>query len=229
MFHFSRDTTECQLIEEEQRNMMLISGTARILSFVVVCAACCMSLTPVAHGQKPSLSTAGENSLPSLMQRMVGTWNVQQRMWPGSGAEAINLPSAIARRRLIEGAFLEEVMELTQGSRQERFTRIAYFNYNAVNQQYEYFSLDTRAPQMMNEKSYEAGVQSKTHEGGVTLYGDSFVAPRWGETTNAPFRYRLTIGGVEKDRQVVQLYLTPQSGESAKEFLAFEYVYTRQR
>jgi hypothetical protein len=95
--------------------------------------------------------------------------------------------------------------------------------------QAEYFSLDTRAPQMMNEKSYEAGVQSKTHEGGITLHEDSFVAPRWGETTNAPFRYRLTIGGVEKDRQVVQLYLTPQSGEGAKEFLAFEYVYTRQR
>lgn len=31
------------------------------------------------------------------------------------------------------------------------------------------------------------------------------------------------------DRQVVQLYLTPQSGKSLKEFLAFEYVYTRQR
>jgi hypothetical protein len=61
MFHFRRDTTECQL-EEEQRNMMLISRAAHILSFVVTCAACCMSLTPVAHGQKASLSTAGKNS-----------------------------------------------------------------------------------------------------------------------------------------------------------------------
>jgi hypothetical protein len=42
-------------------------------------------------------------------------------------------------------------------------------------------------------------------------------------------RYRLAVGELEKDRQVVQLYLTPLSGKSLKEFLAFEYVYTRQR
>ena len=147
----------------------------------------------------------------------------------GSGAEAINLPSAIARRRMVGGAFLEEVMELAQGAGGESFTRIALFNYNAVNQQYEYFSLDTRAPQVMHEKSYEAGGEGKAHDKrGITLYGDSFVA-RWGEKTNAAFRYRLTIGEVEKYRQVVQLFLTPQSAEGAKEFLAFEYVYTRQR
>lgn len=117
-------------------------------------------------------------------------------------------------------------MELAQKPGPEPFTRTAYFNYNAVNQQYEYFSLDSRAPQMMNE-------QSKAGEGqgndGIALYGGRFVAPRWGEATNVAFLYRLTVGLVEKDRQVVQLYLTPQSGASAKEFLAFEYVYTRQR
>jgi hypothetical protein len=88
----------------------------------------------------------------------------------------------------------------------------------------------TRGPQMMNERSYETGVQSKAQDQGVlVLYGDSFVAPRWGEMTNAAFRYRLTIGEVQNDRHVVRLYLTPQSGESAKEFLAFEYIYTRRR
>jgi Protein of unknown function (DUF1579) len=164
-----------------------------------------------------------------MMQQMVGTWSVQQRMWPGAGAEAINLPPAVARRRLVEGAFLEEVMGLAQKSGQESFTRTAYFNYNAVNQQYEYFSLDSRAPQMMYEKSYASDEQSKPGKGGIKLYGSSFVAPRWGDATNAAFMYRLMVGKVEKDRQVVQLYLTPQSAESAKEFLAFEYVYTRQR
>jgi Protein of unknown function (DUF1579) len=160
---------------------------------------------------------------------MVGTWNVQQRMWLKPGAEAIDLPAAVARRRLIEGAFLEEVMELAQKAGQGSFTRTAYFNYNAVNQQYEYFSLDSRAPQMMNEKSYAGEGQTRAGKGGIKLYGGSFVAPRWGEATNAAFMYRLTVGEVENDRQVVQLYLTPQSGGNAKEFLAFEYVYTRQR
>ena len=160
---------------------------------------------------------------------MVGTWKVQQRMWPGFGAEAINLPPAVARRHLIAGAFLEEVMEPAKQSEKESFVRTAYFNYNAVSQQYEYFSLDSRAPQMMNERSDKAAEQSKPDKGGIKLYGGSFVAPQWGEAKNVAFTYRLTVGEIEKDRQVVQLYLTPQAGESPKEFLAFEYVYTRQR
>lgn len=210
--------------------MTLISRAARILSFVATYSVCCVVLWAVASAQNAPLNTPGKNVALTLMQQMVGKWNVQQRMWPGSGAEAITLPPAIARRRLVEGAFLEEIMEPAQKSGQESFTRTAYFNYNAVNQQYEYFSLDSRAPQMMNEKSYGAGIQNNPHDkGGITLYGGSFVAPRWGAATNVAFLYRLTVGEVEKDRQVVQLYLTPQSGESAREFLAFEYVYTRQR
>ena len=66
-------------------------------------------------------------------------------------------------------------------------------------------------------------------EGGIRLYGGGFVAPQWGESKNVAFTHRLTVGEIEKDRQLVQLYLTPQAGESSKEFLAFEYVYTRQR
>jgi Protein of unknown function (DUF1579) len=210
----------------EQRTMTLISRAARILSFVMTCTLCFVTLCSVAHAQNASFTSPSTHYAYILMQQMVGTWNVQQRMWPGSGAEAINLPPAIARRRLVEGAFLEGVMEPAQTPAHEPFTRTAYFNYNAVNQQYEYFSLDSRAPQMMSEKSNVAAEQSKPSKGGIKLYGGSFVAPRWGEATNAAFMYRLTIGEVEKDRQVIELYLTPQS-ENAKEFLAFEYVYTR--
>jgi hypothetical protein len=42
-----------------------------------------------------------------------------------------------------------------------------------------------------------------------------------------PFRYRIVIGPVKEARQAVRLYLTPRSGANIKEFLAFEYVYTR--
>ena len=71
--------------------------------------------------------------------------------------------------------------------------------------------------------------QGKSAMGEIKLAGTRFVAPRWGEATNVAFTYRLTIGEIENDRQVVRLYLTPQAGESPKEFLAFEYIYTRQR
>jgi hypothetical protein len=161
---------------------------------------------------------------------MAGTWDVRQRMWPSSGAGEVNLPSAVAQRRLVGGTFIEEIMALPAGSKDEPFTRIAYFNYNPINQQYEYFSIDTRAPQMMSEKSYETTAKSKTSDqAAISLFGESFVAPRWGESINVPFRYRLEIGPVEKDHQLARLFLTPQSAVGAKEFLAFEYEYTRRR
>ncbi len=155
---------------------------------------------------------------------MVGTWRVQQRMWPAGDVQAIALPPALARRRLVGQSFLEETMELAPGSKEAPFTRLAYFNYNAVNQQYEYVSMDTRALQMMNEKSADA-----TADGPITLYGGSFVAPAWGDAKNAGFRYRRTIAPIAHDSQTVRLYLTPQSAANAREFLAFEYLYARQR
>jgi hypothetical protein len=200
------------------REPTMLASRARFVFFS--CAVCVMAVP----SGVPAQSAPDDRN---ILLQMVGTWDVQQRMWPGVGGEAVTLPPAVARRRMVGGAFLEEVMELPPGSKQDPFTRIAFFNYNAVNQQHEYFSLDTRAPQMMSEKSFESGgIRS---EDGIILFGGSFVAPKWGEVTNAAFRYRLRIGRLEKDRQVVQLYLTPLSGKSAKEFLAFEYVYTRQR
>lgn len=154
---------------------------------------------------------------------------MQQRMWPGSDAKAVDLPPTVANRRLIDGAYLEEVMVPAQKSWSASFTRTAYFDYNPVNRQYEYFSLDSRAPQMMNERSRDATGQGGVGTGDIKLYGGRFVAPQWGDAKNVAFTYRLTIGAVKNNQQVVRLYLTPQSKKNAKEFLAFEYVYTRRQ
>lgn len=208
--------------------MTSIRRAAYVLSFVAACSICSAALDSAAHAQTAPLGTADKISAPNLMQQMVGTWKVQQRMWPGFGAEAINLPPAVARRHLMAGGFLQEVMEPAKKSGKESFTRTAYFNFNPVSQQYEYVSLDSRAPQMMNSRSDKAEEQSKTGQGEVKLNGGSFVAPQWGEAKNVAFTYRLTVGEIKSNNQVVQLYLTPQAGESRKEFLAFEYVYSRQ-
>jgi hypothetical protein len=196
-----------------------------ILSLLVASIVCVAVLAPVAHGQDAPPGKSKQEA-PPLLRQMVGTWDVQQRMWPGPGAQATNLPPAVARRRLVEGAYLEEIMELAKKSEKDSFTRAAYFNYNAVSRQYEYFSLDSRAPQQMR---YESEKRDTRATGTVKLKGGIFVASKWGETTNVAFKYRLEVGEVEKKRQVVRLYLTPRSGESTKEFLAFEYVYTLQR
>jgi hypothetical protein len=185
-------------------------------------------LTAIACAEDAPLGENRDEAAPPLIQQMIGTWDVRQRMWPGAAAKAIDLPPAVAHRVLIGGAIVQEVMTLAPESSETPFTRIAYFDYNAVNRQYEYFSLDTRAPQMMNERSLAAGAQGESqHRGALTLFGGRFLAPQWGEARNVPFRYRIVVGRVEKEHQAVRLYLTPLSEANTKEFLAFEYVYTR--
>lgn len=163
---------------------------------------------------------------PARIQRMVGTWDVQQRMWPAADAAPIALPPAVAKRQLVGGAFLREAMTQASAQGDGAFTREAWFDYNAVEQRYEYASIDTRAPQLMQEKSVGPDV---AETGDLHLYGGRFVAPQWGDYRDAAFRYRLDIGRVEHGRQRVRLYLTPLAGNSPGEFLAFEYIYTRRR
>lgn len=204
-------------------------GPRRKVLWLIVAAGFAGGAAVAAARTQPTPAVAATvNPASSMIQEMVGTWDVQQRMWPAAGAKAIELPSAVASRKLIGNAILDEVMTLAPGSTQEAFTRVAYFNYNTVNRQYEYFSLDTRAPQMMNEKS-SAATRRNAREDVIRLQGGRFVAPQWGEARDVAFSYRLEVGKIENNRQLVRLYLTPQSGKIAREFLAFEYVYTRRR
>ncbi|HMN78290.1 MAG TPA: DUF1579 family protein [Burkholderiaceae bacterium] len=169
--------------------------------------------------------------VPQLLQHMAGTWEVQQRMWPAPGAAAVDLPPAIARRQLIDGKYLEEVMEPLRGdtSQATSFRRNALFNYNAVAKRYEYTSLDTRAPQLMTEISPPRADPELSPGRDLSLQGGFFVASEWGSAKNVPFKYRLNIGDIKEGRQIVRLFLTPRAVLPKKEFLAFEYVYSQRQ
>lgn len=162
-----------------------------------------------------------------LLRTMAGTWDVQQRMWPAPGAAAIALPPAIAQRRLVRDTYLEEVMQpLDEQTEQSgAFSRSAYFNYNAVTSRYEYTSIDTRAPQLMVERSAPSPKGATPSE--LKLQGSEFLAPTWGSAKNVKFSYRLTLGMINNNQQIVRLYLTPRTKLPKTEFLAFEYVYTK--
>jgi hypothetical protein len=166
---------------------------------------------------------------PELLTRMTGTWDVQQRMWPGPKADPITLPPATAQRHLVRDTYLEEVMQSIddRAGQSGAFNRHALLNYNAVTSRYEYTSLDTRAPQLMLEQSSPISPASSAAE--LTLQGGSFLAPAWGSAKNIRFKYRLTIGTIKEGQQVVRLFLTPQTVLPKTEFLAFEYVYTKKK
>lgn len=165
---------------------------------------------------------AARAATPLPLQAMAGTWDVQEWMWPAPGAQRVDLPPAIAHRRLIGGHFIQEIMTALPGSKSP-FSRISYFDYNAMNGQYEYFSIDTRLPQMMNERSRGPTDPAAP----IELYGGTFVAPQWGSATNVPFRYRLVLYPIRGNRQTADLYLTPMPAGQSAGFLAFKYIYTR--
>lgn len=166
---------------------------------------------------------------PALLQEMAGTWAVEQKMWTGPNTEATVLPASTAQRRLIDGKYLEETMQPrdSRAGTPDFFTRNAFLNYNAVTKQYEYVSIDTRAPQVMIERGLAADTSNNAKE--LRLQGGTFLAPEWGPAKNVEFTYRLTISAIRDGRQTVSLYLTPTAVQPKKEFLAFEYAYTRQR
>lgn len=195
-------------------------GSAVLMLTIAFCWL--MSLPAIASEQSNAVSA---DSVTPLMQQMAGAWNVQAKMWPAAGAQPVELPPAHAQRQIVNAAYLREVMEAAQGSEQPAFTRTAYFSFNTVGQQYEYFSLDSRLPQMM---TYAMPGANKIRGSTIELAGSTFIAPSWGSKQNVPFTYRLTVGEVKNDRQIVRLYLTELDGRG-EEFVAFEYIYTRER
>ena len=158
--------------------------------YLVICIVSGSLPTAVGYAGDVPPGENGSDATPPLIQQMIGTWDVWQRMWLGAAGNAVELPPAVAHRVLIGNTILQEVMTLASESSETPFTRVAYYDYNAVTRRYEYFSLDTRAAQMMNERSLAVGTQDKSqHRTALTLLGVRFVAPQWGDATNVAFHY----------------------------------------
>lgn len=157
-----------------------------------------------------------------LIRPMIGTWQVQQRTWSKADAKPVSAPPFRVRRQLI-GHFLQEVMEPAQSTQVPPFTRISYLNFNNANRRWEYVVLDTRWPVMMFETSKDDAVANGNQ---LSFYLDSFVMPPMlnKEQSGQLARQRRTFTFLGPDQQQVRQYLTLPAG---KEYLAFEYTYTR--
>jgi hypothetical protein len=166
---------------------------------------------------------SSESSAPFLTA-MAGEWDVDQTMWTGPEAKPVKLPAAIAVRRIVDGGgFLEEQMTLA-GPSEESFTRTSHINRNAVDGVFEYFSIDTRAPQQMH---YQSQTSDMNFNGELQFKGATFVAEQWGDKKNAAFAYRVELTPVVGNRQTLRLYLRPLEVGTPREFVAFRYEYRR--
>jgi len=158
-----------------------------------------------------------------LLRPLRGTFAVENRLWPAPGADPV-ISAAIARRRLVDDMYLEEVMAPASGAGQPAFTRISYLNFNVLNRRWEYVSLDTRIPAQL---MYELSEDDKVEDGQtLVLHLPGFTLPGWGsEVTGQWARQRREIALDSPDRQTMRQYWTLPA---AREYLAVTYVYTRE-
>lgn len=156
-----------------------------------------------------------------LLRTAVGIFDVRSQLWPQAGAEPI-ATNAVARRRMVDDMYLEEVMEPGPGA-SEPFSRICYLDFNPLSRRWEYVSLDTRIPaQLMYELSNDDHLGDRS---AVVLHLPVFSLPGWGATvTGQSVRQRREIVLADPDRQEVRQYWTLPD---APEYLAVEYLYTR--
>lgn len=180
------------------------------------------ALTPSAASTAQQLGGAG--SPVPFLTAMTGDWDVDQTMWTSPESKPVKLPAAIAVRRLADGGgFLDEQMTLASPSK-EPFTRTSHINRNGIDGVFEYFSIDTRAPQQMH---YQSQIADVNFSGELQFKGATFVAERWGDKTNAAFAYRVELSPVIGNRQTLRLYLRPLEAGTPREFVAFRYEYRR--
>jgi hypothetical protein len=157
-----------------------------------------------------------------LLRTAVGTFDVRNKLWPVAGAEPI-VTDGVARRRMVDDLYLEEIMEPGAGAA-EPFSRICYLDFNPLSGRWEYVSLDTRIPaQLMYELSND---RTLGKESTVVLHLPVFALPGWGtDVTGQSVRQRREISLADPDHQEVRQYW---SLPNASEYLAVEYLYSRQ-
>lgn len=159
-----------------------------------------------------------------LLDAMTGSWDVKQTMWTGPGSPPMEQPPAVAVRRLAAGGgFVEEEMTLATASTSP-FTRTSHVNFNAIDGVFEYFSIDTRAPQQMH---YQSQPVTNDFLGALAFKGGIFVAGQWGDSKNAAFAYRVELSPVHNRQQTMELFLRPIAAGPQREFIAFRYEYQK--
>lgn len=156
-------------------------------------------------------------------ETMEGHWTVTQHMWGGPGEDSVGLPAADVRRRLLSDTTVQEDMEVGTDAGDAAFRRNSVLNFNPVTSRFEYFSIDSRAPQFMTSQS---GVVNHLTFTSIELDGGQFKAPAWGKFKDTAFHYRVSLSGVGTLSQILRLFLRPLPG-AREEFLAFEYMYQR--
>lgn len=158
------------------------------------------------------LAMPGENH--SLLQPLIGEWDVEMRVYPRPGADPIVSKDMSATRKWILGKryVQEELSGVFAGAPSER---LAIIGYNNLEEQFELASFDTFEPGFM---VYKGDADDKT----ITVDGISIEAG-FGPTPSGRYRelrFEIEIGA---DRSVQRIFVKYPAEE---EFLFVEQIFT---
>src|SRR5438552_16529338 len=101
-----------------------VKPTIAILKYLLAITA--LALSSFAEDKVPGI--VRDRPIPDLIRDMAGTWQVQQKMWPGADKDPVTVPSAVAHRRLLVGLFSEEVMENVPQAEGDSVRRFAWLH-----------------------------------------------------------------------------------------------------
>lgn len=154
------------------------------------------------------------------LSALSGTWDVVESVWPDPGASPKVMSGLIADRRMV-GSMLEETLRLRSDPRP---LRIDYLTFNRLEGQWQYVSMDFRAPVgIMPASSFDRGDGDK-----IELLFQPLAVPGAGiQTSGRMLRMKQLIIDDGRNRQIKDQTFVMSDGVGAA-WLAHRYAYVRQ-
>jgi hypothetical protein len=175
--------------------------------------------SPGAAQESASARLAAPGPEHAWLEPLVGTWDVQMRVFPAAGAEPIAAEGPLRAERVwtLDGRYLREELRGTVFGRAA--ARDAIMGYNRLDRRVELVTVDTFEPgQMIYVGRGDEG------PGGFSLYGESVEAGLGADPTGRMRHLRFEWKLVSKDENIQRIFVT-YPGES--EFLFVEQHFTR--
>jgi len=196
-------------------------------SMLFLAAIGAMVMPQAASAQVRPSAAVRLNQLGSENQNMVsrvGLWDMTETRWNSPGTAPVSTTGLVAERRMI-GSYLQEILRPASDVTAKAIKRIDYLSFDRVKGQWEYVSMDTRAPVgVMPGQSYTRG-----NAAGIDLiFAPLVIAGNGANVEGQMMRMEQVITRQGPDRDMKEQYFIMADGTGTR-WLAHRYVYARRR
>lgn len=208
--------------------MLQAIGAWRAGAVVLLLATAAAAGTPV-RGQAPAMVRNGQpRAMHRRLEALVGTWDVEKRLFIAGGAPDKPLVSRdlVCRRGWVAGTGRRHLQDVTRGTLGGgAYHRLGILAYSTMDRRYEWNTVDAINTGMMTYKGVRGSATRPA--GPIVMVGEFTDQGVLGDAcAGKTVRQRTVIRVESSDRHVMELYFTPP-GE--RERLVDRSVYTRRR